>query len=340
MILYIGNILSSKGLSPAPIELIKDKICKSLGIKMITASDKKNKGLRFLHMNYVFWCNYRKVSLLFIDVYSTKAFYFALYFSIISKILSLKYIPIIHGGNIESRIKKTRWLTNFIFKNADVSIAPSIFVFNIFKKNNYSIRYIPNCIDFSYYKFKIREKIRPRIFWLRAFHGIYNPEMAIYVLKDLCEFYSNASLTMVGADKDGSLKKCKEISKKYNLNHKVKFFGYLKKFEWIEKAKKHDIFINTSKIDNMPVSIIEMMALGLPIISTNVGGIPFILESHKNSLLVRSNDIKNMSMKIKYLIENHSIATTLSINALHDSKKFSTDLVIPEWVKIIKKYFD
>ena len=53
MILYIGNILSSKGLSPAPIELIKDKICKSLGIKMITASDKKNKGLRFLHMNYV-----------------------------------------------------------------------------------------------------------------------------------------------------------------------------------------------------------------------------------------------------------------------------------------------
>ena len=49
--------------------------------------------------------------------------------------------------------------------------------------------------------------------------------MAIYVLKDLCEFYSNASLTMVGADKDGSLEKCKEISKKYNLNHKVEFLA-------------------------------------------------------------------------------------------------------------------
>ena len=47
-----------------------------------------------------------------------------------------------------------------------------------------------------------------------------------------------------------------------------------------------------------------------------------------------------MSLNIKYLIENHSIATTLSINALQDSKKFSIDLAIPEWVKIIKEYFD
>ena len=108
MILYIGNILSSSGMNPPPVELIRNEIYKSSKIKMITASNKKNRILRFLHMNYVYWGNYKRVSLMFIDVYSTKAFYFTFYFALISKILSLKYIPIIHGGNIDIRIKKSK----------------------------------------------------------------------------------------------------------------------------------------------------------------------------------------------------------------------------------------
>ena len=74
---------------------------------------------------------------------------------------------------------------------------------------------------------------------------------------------------------------------KYKLNQKIEFVGYLRKIEWLELARDHDIFINTSTIDNMPVSILEMMALGLPIISTNVGGIPFILESRKKLTVSR-----------------------------------------------------
>ena len=93
-----------------------------------------------------------------------------------------------------------------------------------------------------------------------------------------------------------------KLSKKYKLIQKVKFMGYLRKFEWLEITRDHDIFINTSTIDNMPVSILEMMALGLPIISTNVGGIPFILKGKKNSLLVDNNDCKSMASSIKYLI--------------------------------------
>ena len=122
------------------------------------------------------------------------------------------------------------------------------------------------------------------------------------------------------------------------MENKINFVGYLNKIEWIEIAKDHDIFINTSKIDNMPVSILEMMALGLPIVSTDVGGIPFILEHGKNSLLVKDNDDKNMAFQIKYLIEKPSFAFQISMKAFKDSKRFSTDLIIPEWSRIIKKY--
>ncbi len=140
MILYIGNILSSSGMNPPPVELIRNEIYKSSKIKMITASNKKNRILRFLHMNYVYWGNYKRVSLMFIDVYSTKAFYFTFYFALISKILSLKYIPIIHGGNIEERIKRSKWMTKFIFKNADLNISPSKYIYNISRKKSCSIK--------------------------------------------------------------------------------------------------------------------------------------------------------------------------------------------------------
>ncbi len=338
MILYIGNILSSSRMNPPPIELIGNEIYKTSKIKMIIASDKKNKIFRFLHMNYVYWGNYKRSSLIFIDVYSTKAFYFAFYFALISKIFSLKYIPIIHGGNIGRRIKKSKWMTEFIFKNADINISPSRYIYSIFKENNFEVTYIPNCINFSNYKFKKRQKIRPRLIWLRSFHEIYNPKMAVNVLKIISSFYSKTKLTMIGPDKDGSLNHCQYLSKKYKVDHNINFLGYLSKTEWIKIARDHDIFINTSKIDNFPVSVIEMMALGLPIVSTDVGGIPFILEHGKNSLLVENNDAQNMASQIKYLIEKPYFARKISMRAFEDSKSFSTDLVIPEWSKIIKKY--
>ena len=336
MILYIGNILSSKRLNPPPIESIKDKVCESLDKKMILVSDKRNMMLRFLHMNLAYFWYFKKVSIIFLDVYSTKAFYYTFYFAFLSKLFSLKYIPVVHGGNIEIRIKKSKWMTNFVFENARTNIIPSIYIESIFKKYNFKTTYIPNCIDFSKYTFKLRRKIRPRILWLRSFHEIYNPKMAIEVLKILNNNYNDLKLTMVGPDKDGSLKECLELSKKYKLNKKIEFVGYLRKNEWLELARDHDIFINTSTIDNMPVSILEMMALGLPIISTNVGGIPFILESRKNSFLVASNDSKNMASQVEFLIEKPTVARKISLNALNSLKPFSADFVVPEWVNFIK----
>ena len=79
MIIYIGNVLSSKGLNPPPIEALKYPIQNSLNIRLTITSNKRNKLWRFIHMNYVFWVNLRKISLVFIDVYSTQAFYYALY---------------------------------------------------------------------------------------------------------------------------------------------------------------------------------------------------------------------------------------------------------------------
>ncbi len=338
MIIYIGNVLSSKGLNPPPIEGLKYQIRNSLNIRLTITSNKRNKLWRFIHMNYVFWVNLRKISLVFIDVYSTQAFYYALYFSFLSWLYSIKYIPIIHGGDIKRRIRKSQWMTKFVFSKAAINISPSKYILNIFLKNNFKVEYIPNSIDLSLFQFKHRKKIGPRLFWVRSFHNIYNPQMAIYVLKKISEIHENVTLTMVGPDKDGSLQECQELSKKYNIENKVRFTGYLIKKEWIKIAESHDIFLNTSNIDNMPISILEIMAMGIPIISTNVGGVPYMLSSENNALLVDPNDIGQMVHYINLLIKNPSYAYKLSMNAFQDSKQYSIDSIFPKWEKIINTY--
>lgn len=88
-----------------------------------------------------------------------------------------------------------------------------------------------------------------------------------------------------------------------------------KKTAWIKLTNEYDIFINTTNIDNTPVSVIEAMALSLPVVSTNVGGIPFLIEDGKDALLSAPEDETSMYEHICQLIQNPEMARSIAINA-------------------------
>ena len=69
----------------------------------------------------------------------------------------------------------------------------------------------------------------PKLLWVRSFHKVYNPEMAIYVTHELNKIYPNVELCMVGPDKDGMLEKCKRLCNRLNIGKNVAFTGILKK---------------------------------------------------------------------------------------------------------------
>ena len=156
-----------------------------------------------------------------------------------------------------------------------------------FKDEKYKCEFIPNFIDIEKYTFRSIKEVQPNLLWVRSLHKIYNPKMAIKVLSVITKKYPHAKLCMVGPDKDGSMIKCKNLSKKLKIENNVKFTGILDQDEWIKLSEEYDVFINTTNADNMPVSIIECLALGLPIVSTNVGGLAYLLENNKNALLVK-----------------------------------------------------
>ena len=195
---------------------------------------------------------------------------------------------------------------------------------------------IPNTLNVKDYKFKLREIIRPNLLYVRAFAGLYNPQMALYVLKDLIATNRDAQLCMVGADKDGTMEECKLLARELEVEHHVKFAGKLSKKDWHTLSEDYDIFINTTNKDNTPVSVMEAMALGLPVVSTNPGGIPFLIEHENDGLLVDVNDVCAMVAKIRLLLSDSSQVISLAKAARSKVEAFGWDQVKRKWRDLLE----
>ncbi len=312
------------------------KQLESEGYEVICASDKINKIARLCEMCFTILKHRNTADVVLIDTFSTSNFYYALITSQLARILSLKYIPILHGGNLPNRLKNAELLSILIFKYAYKNVCPSQYLAHEFNKYNFETVYIPNSIPIEGHPFKLRTKLEPKLLWVRAFDKIYNPVMAVKVLAKLKASYKNASLCMVGPDKDGSINKVKDLAIQLGVADHVIFTGVLPKEQWHQLAENYGVFINTTNIDNMPVSVIEAMALGLPIVSTNAGGLPYLIENGVDGLLTPINDENAMAEAIVKLLENQNKAEELSKSAREKAKKFDGDMVKKQWTKLLE----
>jgi glycosyltransferase involved in cell wall biosynthesis len=332
-LLYIGNKLSSHGVTPTTIETL-GPLLEQEGFNVQYSSSRKNKGIRFIAMLCSVF-RYRKSDYVLIDTYSTSNFWYAFAVSQLCRLHQIKYIPILHGGNLSFRLSQHPKICGMIFKNSFHNVAPSLFLINEFKAEGYdNVIYIPNAIELDKYLFLERKKAVPNLLWVRSFAKIYNPIMAVEVFASLKKKYPEASLCMVGPEKDGSLSESRQRAK--DLNVEVLFTGKLSKQHWIDISKNYSVFINTTHFDNMPVSVIEVMSLGLAVVSTNVGGIPFLLENEKDSLLVPDNDVNKMVESIIRLIEEPDLFTEITSAARKKTKQFGWHEVKLKWLTILK----
>jgi glycosyltransferase involved in cell wall biosynthesis len=95
-----------------------------------------------------------------------------------------------------------------------------------------------------------------------------------------------------------------------------------------------DIFINTSNYDTSPQSILEAMANGLCIVSTNVGGIPYLVSDQKEALLVENDQAEAMAENVSKILQDANLAAGLSENARKKAEQFDWDVVLPQWEQL------
>lgn len=332
-ILYIGNNLRNNKTNVSSIRTL-GPLLENIDYKVEYASHFRIKLIRLLHMIYALLSKSFNVDYVIIDTYSTLNFYYAFIISQLCRLMAVKYIINLNGGNLPNRLSKSPILSKAIFKNAYINIAPSNYLLQSFKSFGYTnLKHIPNTIEIKNYPFKIRDNNKIKLLWVRSFSKIYNPELAVLILKKLLDNGFDASLCMIGPDVDGSLKKVEALAKE--LHVEVKFTGKLTKKEWTKRSEDFSFFINTTNFDNMPVSVIEAMALGLPVISTNVGGMPYLIENEIDGILVEPNNVDEFVKAIKKLKYNREIASSLATAARKKVEAFDWAIIKKEWHQVL-----
>ena len=249
------------------------------------------------------------------------------------KLFGKKIILIVHGGGLPISMLANPKCYLRVLRTAHVLVAPSNFLIEALQQYGLQVELIENVLNLKDYQFHQKENIRPNLFWMRTFEDVYNPLMAIKVFASLQQQYPNAKMLMAGRDA-GMLAVTKTLAAQLKVLDKITFPGYVSITKKNQIATDFDIYICTNNIDNAPVSLIEMMALGVVVVSTNAGGIPYLVTDKQNALIVNMDDENAMVEAIISLINKPIFANQLTANGLQTTKQYGEEPILKKWSQL------
>lgn len=336
-VLIIGNFLSHAGGSRTVCEELTLRL-RATGRKVLTTSHRKARLPRLIDMLGSVVRHRHEYAVAQVDVYSGPAFLWAEAVTATLKWLRKPVVLTLHGGNLPSFAKRHPRRVERLLRKADFVTAPSMFLCREVQPLGIEALHLPNALDLSLYKFEARKEVLPNLMWLRSFHAIYNPALAPCVLGLLLPKFPDARLTMVGPDKnDGSRDETLRKIEALNLGSRTHLPGQIAKSDvpaWLERG---DIFLNTTNVDNAPVSVVEAMATGLCVVSTNVGGLRHLVDDGADGLLVPPNDAHAMANAVTRVITEPGLAERLSRAGRAKAEACDWRNVLPRWDELLDR---
>jgi glycosyltransferase involved in cell wall biosynthesis len=233
-----------------------------------------------------------------------------------------------HSGGAEAFFSKWPRSTQWVMARAHAILVPSEFLRRVFEKRCLNAVVVGNIIDLDSFKPPKVSSVCPNFVVARHLEPHYNIECVIRAFELVKKTYGDAVLTIVGGGSEE--RRLKAFVTELGLSNSIRFLGYVDNGKMPQIYRKASIFLNGSNVDNLPVSILEAFAAGLPVVTTGAGGIPDLVEDGRTGLIVGLNDYEAMAQKILRLLENSRLAQTLVANAREELKAYS-------WPEVFKK---
>ena len=223
------------------------------------------------------------------------------------------------------------WRTSRLLRLADRIVTPSEYLVDVFAQFVYRAQSIYNVIDLERFRFRVRKPVRPVFLHNRGLEELYNVPCTLKAFGLVQQRYPDACLTIAH---DGPLRaELKRMVRDWGLRN-VRFVGTVPQNEIPELYAAADIYLTSPNIDNMPGSLLECYASGLPVVATNVGGIPYIAENEETALLVDVNDHEGMARAAMRLIEEQGLAQRLASAARQQCELYSGKHVRSDWLAL------
>jgi L-malate glycosyltransferase len=303
-----------------------------------TASSRRPKLARLFSMLHAVWRGRRDDDVVHVEIFSGGAFIWGAASVALARFLRKPVVLTLHGGSLPEFGVRWPGTIRRLLGSARMVTVPSEFLRRRMEVYRSDLRLVPNPLDVKAYPFRIRQKPEPRLVWMRAFDETYNPSLAPRVLAELTANFPGASLTMIGPDKgDGSLARTKECARRLGVEDRIRFVGGVPKSSVGEHISQGDVFLNTTNVDNAPVSVLEALACGLGLVSTNVGGMPDLVADGEDGLLVPPDDAAAMAAAVRRLLGEPGLAARLSRNGRRKAEAMDWSTILPRWKSLLSE---
>ncbi len=246
-------------------------------------------------------------------------------------IAKIKKIPVVvnyHGGEADSFLARAwRWVAPSLART-DELVVPSGFLKGVFGRHGFSATIVPNVIDLSRFspgQPSPHDTSEPHILVARNLEPIYDNMTALRAFRIVRDQLPSARLTIAGSGSERAA--LEHMARLFNIEAAVHFPGRVDNEHMPELYRWADVMINPSIADNMPISILEALASGVPVVSTNVGGVPFLVESGKTALLVPPGDPQAMAQALMQVLTLPDLARSLSEAGLETVQQYTWQCV-------------
>jgi len=270
-----------------------------------------------------------------IHVFSNSGWSWQLFSAPVLWLAAIRKTPVIinyRGGEAQQYFEQSITVVRPSMKRAKRIVVPSGYLAAVFQKFKIDdVIVIPNIINLERFKPKQHQKGHHLII-TRNLEAIYGIETAIQALKLIKTDYPDVRMTIAGS---GQQKEhLQQRVKALGLEENVYFTGKLTPDEVVKLYQEADVMLNPTTVDNMPNSVLEALACGVPVVTTNVGGIPFIVEDGKTALWVEVGDFDMMAKKVMALFKDESLYQRLVLNGLTEVQKYSWPNVRQQWLSL------
>jgi glycosyltransferase involved in cell wall biosynthesis len=333
-LVLIGPIIIDKKSSGGEGEKLFQRL-RAEGYTIYKRSGYRNKLLRLFDILYFLIMKRKKYDEVILLIFSGRAFALEYLVLVCAQLLNKPIKGIIHGGAMAGFYKEFPKSVEKVFMKCKVLASPSNYLIQYFLARGYAIEYIPNFIETKDFPSAWVGDNKPRLLWIRAFHDIYNPELAIRCISELKQQFPNLELTMIGPDM-GVLLRCKKLIADLNLNHCIHLLGFIPNNELHEFYASHSIFLNTTRYESFGVALIEAASTGIPIVSTRVGEIPYLWKHGEEILLAEEDDQQAFNQQVKNLLLDTLMQRKLSAQASEKAVGYSWNNVRNKWEKLIQ----
>jgi glycosyltransferase involved in cell wall biosynthesis len=222
----------------------------------------------------------------------------------------------------------------FVLSRVDEIVTPSGYLVEVFREFGLRATIVPNLVDLSQFRFRERNPLRPHLICTRGFFDYYKVDVVVKAFAKVKKEYPEAQLDLVGG---GPL----EVTvRKQVVDCRlagVNFVGIASRQEIGRFYEHADIFINASRLDNSPVSVIEAFGSGTPVVSTSPESMPYLVEHERTGLLSKVDDENALAANVIRLLRDAPLAAELAKNAYKESRKYTWEVVREQWLRVYRQ---